>query len=335
VKIAVDAMGGDYAPDQIVKGALEAAEAMPGVELILAGDEEAIKKVDGYKELANVSISHVTGVISVNDGPVSRSRENTITACCALVKEKKADAFVSAGNTGACMAAAVINWKKIKGIDRPAIPTPIPTPHGEVILIDAGATADCRPLNLYQFAIMGAIYSERIFGRKNPRIGLLSNGTEDRKGSKLTLETFGLLKNSKLNFIGNVEGSSVFKNICDVIVCDGFTGNIMLKSIESACEMLISTAKKMIDGIVCAPEETQAGGAGPVSSPFLKVIGELQKKLDYAEYGGAPLLGVPGTCIISHGSSKAKAVKNAIGVAQKFASEKINEKIEQDISQLF
>lgn len=334
MKIAVDAMGGDHAPDQIVKGALEAAEAIPGVELILVGDEEAIKKVDGFKELANVSISNVTGVISFNDGPVSRSRENTIAACCNLVKEKKADAFVSAGNTGACMAAAVINWKKINGIDRPAIPTPIPTPHGEVILIDAGATADCKPLNLYQFAIMGAIYSERIFGRKNPRIGLLSNGTEDRKGNKLTLETFGLLKNSKLNFIGNVEGSSVFKNICDVIVCDGFTGNVMLKSIESTCEMIISTAKKMIGGVAGASNEAQ-GGAESAPSPVLKVIGELQKKLDYAEYGGAPLLGVPGTCIISHGSSKAKAVKNAIGVAKKFVSEKINEKIEQDIAGLF
>lgn len=334
MKIAVDAMGGDHAPDQIVKGALEAAETMPGVELILVGDEEAIKKVDGFKELVNVSISHVTGVISFNDGPVSRSRENTIAVCCNLVKEKKADAFVSAGNTGACMAAAVINWKKINGIDRPAIPTPIPTPHGEVILIDAGATADCKPLNLYQFAIMGAIYSERIFGRKNPRIGLLSNGTEDRKGNKLTLETFGLLKNSKLNFIGNVEGSSVFKNICDVIVCDGFTGNVMLKSIESSCEMIISTAKKMINGMAGASKEAQ-GGAGSASSPILKVIGEMQKKLDYAEYGGAPLLGVPGTCIISHGSSKAKAIKNAIGVAKKFVSEKINEKIEQDIAGLF
>ncbi len=332
--IAVDAMGGDHAPDQIVKGALEAAETMPGVELILVGDEEAIKKVDGFKELANVSISHVTGVISFNDGPVSRSRENTISVCCNLVKEKKADAFVSAGNTGACMAAAVINWKKIDGIVRPAIPTPIPTPHGEVILIDAGATADCKPLNLYQFAIMGAIYSERIFGRKNPRIGLLSNGTEDRKGNKLTLETFGLLKNSKLNFVGNVEGSSVFKNICDVIVCDGFTGNVMLKSIESSCEMIISTAKKMISGMAGVSKETQ-GGAESVASPILKVIGEMQKKLDYAEYGGAPLLGVPGTCIISHGSSKAKAIKNAIGVAKKFVSEKINEKIEQDIAGLF
>lgn len=334
MKIAVDAMGGDHAPDQIVKGALEAAETMPGVELILVGDEEAIKKVEGFKELANVSISHVTGVISFNDGPVSRSRENTIAACCNLVKEKKADAFVSAGNTGACMAAAVINWKKINGIDRPAIPTPIPTPHGEVILIDAGATADCKPLNLYQFAIMGAIYSERIFGRKNPRIGLLSNGTEDRKGNKLTLETFGLLKNSKLNFIGNVEGSSVFKNICDVIVCDGFTGNVMLKSIESTCEMIISTAKKMI-GVVAGASNAAQGGPESAPSPVLKVIGELQKKLDYAEYGGAPLLGVPGTCIISHGSSKAKAVKNAIGVAKKFVSEKINEKIEQDIAGLF
>ena len=329
MRIAVDAMGGDHAPEQIVKGALEAAEATPGIELILVGDEEAIKKVDGFKELANVSINHVTGVISFNDDPVSRSRENTIAVCCNLVKEKKADAYVSAGHTGACMAAAVINWKKIAKIDRPAIPTPIPTPHGEVILIDAGATADCKPLNLHQFAIMGAIYSERIFGRKNPRIGLLSNGTEDRKGNKLTLETFGLLKSSKLNFIGNVEGSSVFKNVCDVIVCDGFTGNVMLKSIESSCEMVMSTAKKIMGEM--------AGGSksGEAMSGVLKVMTDLQKKLDYAEYGGAPLLGVLGTCIISHGSSKAKAIKNAIGLAKKFVSEKINEAIEQDISGLF
>ncbi len=334
MKIAVDAMGGDYAPEQIVKGAIGAAENSAGIEIILVGDEEAIKKVEGYKELSNLSIHHVTGVISFNDGPVSRSRENTIAACCNLVKENAADAYVSAGNTGACMAAAVINWKKIDGIDRPAIPTPIPTPHGEVILIDAGATADCKPLNLYQFAIMGSIYSERIFGRKSPRIGLLSNGTEDRKGNKLTLETFGLLKNSKLNFIGNVEGSSVFKNMCDVIVCDGFAGNIMLKSIESTCEMIISTAKK----IISAASEKDMHGSNDQTvrgGPVMKVIDDMQKKLDYAEYGGAPLLGVPGTCIISHGSSRAKAIKNAIGVAEKFVAEKINEKIKQDIAGLF
>ncbi len=333
MRIAVDAMGGDYAPLEIVKGAIEAAETMPDVEIILVGDEEAIKKVDGFKQLANVSINHVTGVISFNDDPVSRSRENTIAVCCNLVKEKKADAYVSAGHTGACMAAAVINWKKIAKIDRPAIPTPIPTPHGEVILIDAGATADCKPINLHQFAIMGAIYSERIFGRKNPRIGLLSNGTEDRKGNKLTLETFPLLKNSKLNFIGNVEGSSVFKNVCDVIVCDGFSGNIMLKSIESSCEMIMSTAKKIIGDMMAGAAKSTAGDAN--SAGILKVIGDMQKRLDYAEYGGAPLLGVLGTCIISHGSSKAKAIKNAIGVARKFVAEKINETIEQDISKLF
>lgn len=329
MRIAVDAMGGDHAPVQIVKGAIEAAEATPGIELVLVGDEQAIRKVDGFKELSNVSINHVTGVISFNDDPVSRSRENTIAACCNLVKEKKADAYVSAGHTGACMAAAVINWKKIAKIDRPAIPTPIPTPYGEVILIDAGATTDCKPVNLYQFAIMGSIYSERIFGRKNPRIGLLSNGTEDRKGNKLTLETFELLKESKLNFIGNVEGSSVFKNVCDVIVCDGFTGNVMLKSIESSCEMVMSTAKKIMGEMAGAADHGAAGGGA------MKVIADMQKKLDYAEYGGAPLLGVLGTCIISHGSSKAKAIKNAIGVAAKFVSEKINEAIEQDIAGLF
>ncbi|OQA71516.1 MAG: Phosphate acyltransferase [bacterium ADurb.Bin243] len=202
-----------------------------------------------------------------------------------------------------------------------------------MILIDAGATADCKPINLHQFAIMGAIYSERIFGRKNPRIGLLSNGTEDRKGNKLTLETFPLLKNSKLNFIGNVEGSSVFKNVCDVIVCDGFSGNIMLKSIESSCEMIMSTAKKIIGDMMAGAAKSTAGDAN--SAGILKVIGDMQKRLDYAEYGGAPLLGVLGTCIISHGSSKAKAIKNAIGVARKFVAEKINETIEQDISKLF
>jgi len=332
VRIAVDAMGGDYAPAEIVKGVIDAAVESPDIEIILVGDEGAIKNAGTYKPAGNVTINHVTGVISFNDGAVTRSRENSISCCCDLVKEKKADAYISAGHTGACMASSVISWKKIAKIDRPAIPTPIPTPHGEVILIDAGANVDCKPLNLHQFAIMGSIYSERIFGKKNPRIGILSNGTEDKKGNKLSLETFLLLKSSKLNFVGNVEGSSIFKNVCDVIVCDGFVGNVMLKSIESTCEMIISMAKGIIGEAMCGKNTSEKASQ---EMPVFNVIENMRRRLDYAEYGGAPLLGVLGTCIISHGSSKARAIKNAIGLAKKFVAEGINEKIEQDIANSF
>jgi len=336
VRIAVDAMGGDYAPHEIVKGSLEAAVNMPEVEIILVGDSEQIQNVEGYKKLDNVSVRHVKGVISFNDDPVSRSMENSISVCCNLVKNKEADAYVSAGNTGACMASSVILWKRIEKIDRPAIPITIPTPKGQVVLIDAGANVDCKALNLYQFAVMGAKYCEAIYGVKNPRIAVFSNGTEDKKGNKLSLETFELLKNSKLNFVGNVEGKSLFKDVCDVIVCDGFVGNAILKTIEATAEMIFSTAKELMVAVQTGKqngtgEKSQDKMPGSMSD-FLQL---LKKKLDYSEYGGAPLLGVNGTCIISHGSSKAKAVKNAIAVAKKFVNEQINKKIQHDIEVLF
>lgn len=328
MKIAVDAMGGDHAPREIVIGACEAALALPGVEIILVGDQNEIGKVEGFgPKPANVTIKHTTGVISFNDDPVSRSAQNSIGVCCNLVKEREADAFISAGNTGACMASAVIQWKRIAKIERPAIPTPIPTPSGAVVLIDAGANVDCKAVNLYQFAIMGAIYSERILGVKNPRVGVLSNGTEDKKGNKLSLEAFALLKDSKLNFVGNVEGSGIFRNKCDVLVCDGFAGNAVLKAVEATAEMVLTMARDHI-------EKLSASSPGQPDS-LKGFITDLKNRMDYAEYGGAPLLGVNGTCIISHGSSKAKAVKNAVFTANKFVNEKINEKIELDAANLF
>jgi len=326
VKIAVDAMGGDHAPREIVKGSCEAALALPEVEIILVGDQKEIEKVEGFEKPANVTIKHTSGVISFNDDPVSRSAQNSIGVCCNLVKTREADAFISAGNTGACMASAVILWKKIAKIERPAIPIPIPTPTGAVVLIDAGANVDCKPLNLHQFAIMGAIYSERVLGVRNPRIGILSNGTEDKKGNKLSLEAFALLKESKLNFIGNVEGSGIFKNTCDVLVCDGFVGNGVLKAVEATSEMILTLAYDHL---------SKTEGSSPGQDSIKGFILDLKKRLDYAEYGGAPLLGVNGTCIISHGSSKAKAIKNAVFTANKFVNEKINEKIELDTANLF
>ncbi len=335
MRIAVDAMGGDYAPHEIVKGSLEAAAGMPEIEIILVGDSEQIQNVEGYKKLDNVSVRHVKGVISFNDDPVSRSTENSISVCCNLVRNKEADAYVSAGNTGACMASSVILWKRIDKIDRPAIPITIPTPSGQVILIDAGANVDCKPMNLYQFAVMGVKYCENIFGVKNPRVAVFSNGTEDKKGNKLSLETFELLKNSKLNFVGNVEGKSLFKDVCDVIVCDGFVGNAILKTIEATAEMIFSTATKIMAQAAGNTEKNGQPQDNNAANPTASFVRELKKRLDYSEYGGAPLLGVNGTCIISHGSSKAKAIKNAIAVAKKFVNEQINNKIQHDIEALF
>jgi len=326
VKIAVDAMGGDHAPFEIIKGALEVAAELPELGIILVGDQDEIKKVEGYKDMPNVSIRHAAGVITFNDDPVSRSTQNSIAVCCNLVKDKEADAFVSAGHTGACMASAVILWKRIAGIERPAIPTPIPVPTGQVILIDAGANVDCKASNLLQFALMGSVYAESIFGVKNPRVGILSNGTEDKKGCKLSLEAFALIKESKLNFVGNVEGSGIFKNICDVVVCDGFVGNALLKAIEGTADMISGLVKANI-----AEMASSAGSSGGMLSAMASSFMEkFKKRLDYSEYGGAPLLGVNGTAIIAHGSSKSRAVKNAILVAKKFVNEKITEKIEQE-----
>lgn len=309
MKIAVDAMGGDHAPVEVVKGAVEAAES--GIHVILVGDQDSIKS-----ELAKcsyptslVEVKHASEVVQMDDHPataIRRKSDSSIVVAANLVASREAHAMVSAGNTGAAMAVATLKLGRIPGIDRPAIATFFPTMNGKVVLLDAGANVDCSVENLLQFAVMGAKYSERVLKVENPRVGLLSIGEEATKGNELTKATNPRLCEVGLNFIGNVEGKDLFRGAVDVVVCDGFAGNIVLKVAEGIAEFMLSTIKKEINRSLIS----KAGVL--LMAPALR---RSKAKLDYAEYGGAPLLGVNGVCIISHGRSDARAIRNAIRVA--------------------
>ncbi|MBU7005486.1 phosphate acyltransferase PlsX [Phosphitispora fastidiosa] len=311
MKIAVDAMGGDYAPVETVKGAVEASQEL-GLEIILVGDEVRIKKELAQYEIgkAAVSVIHAPEVIEMGEAPgaaIRKKKNSSIVVSTRLVKEGAADAVVSAGNTGAAMGAALLGLGRIKGIHRPAIASVLPTVKGRSLFLDVGANAVCDPQNLLQFAVMGSIYSNKILGATNPRIGLLNIGEEETKGNPLYVEAYQLIKESGLNFVGNVEGRDITGGIADVIVCDGFVGNIVLKFGEGLAKDLMSMLreefmKNIFVKIGAALVFSQAKG--------------LRKKIDYAESGGAPLLGVNGVAVISHGSSQARAIKNAIRVAK-------------------
>ena len=303
MRIAVDAMGGDFAPREAVLGALWAVRDY-GLEVLLVGDEATIRaELAGYGPVAGIEVCHAPEVIAMHEQPavaVRKKRQSSIVLAVGLVKSGAAAGLVSAGHTGATMAAALLGLGRIGGVDRPAIASVLPDEHGGTVLLDAGANVDCKPYNLTQFALMGSIYAEKIRGVPTPRVGLLSVGEEDCKGNELTLATFPLLKGLPINFVGNVEGRDVFGGHVDVVVCDGYTGNIVLKTTEG----LAGTLFRMI--------RARIGSSG---RDLLPVIDELTRRLDYAEYGGAPLLGVNGVVVISHGSSRAKAFKNAVRVA--------------------
>ncbi|MFZ5651236.1 MAG: phosphate acyltransferase PlsX [Bacillota bacterium] len=307
MKIAVDAMGGDYAPREIVAGALEAAR--DGIEVILVGDSDSILKELGNSRRDSIEIVHTTETIAMGEQPataVRKKKDSSIVRSVRLVKEGRASAFVCAGSTGAVMAASLLGVGRIKGIDRPAIASVLPGEKGRTVLLDVGANVDCKPKHLLQFGIMGYLYAEKILGVKNPRVGLLSVGEEESKGNELTLEAFPLLKAAGINFVGNVEGRDIFNGLADVVVCDGFVGNVVLKAGEGLAMSLL----KMMKEELARNWLSKMGTA--LTLPALK---EIRRRVDYAEYGGAPLLGVNGVVIVCHGSSTAFAVRNAIKVA--------------------
>lgn len=310
MKIAVDAMGGDYAPQEIVTGAIEAAKDY-GLPVILVGDEDQVYQcMEGHQPSGLVTVMHAPEVIGMSEQPavaVRRKKNSSIVIATRLVREGEADALVSAGSTGAAMAAALLGLGRIKGIDRPAIAGVLPREKGYTVLLDAGANVDCKPHHLLQFGVMGYLYAEKILGQENPRVGLLSNGEEETKGDETTLAAYPLLKRAPVNFIGNVEGRDIFKGTVDVVVCDGFVGNIVLKAGEGLAQALF----KMMREEMTKTWPAKVGTA--MAAPAMKGI---QKRLDSAEYGGFPLLGVNGVAIISHGNSKARAIKNAIRVAR-------------------
>ncbi len=312
MKIAVDAMGGDYAPREVVMGVLEASRQ--GVEIILVGDGEKILRELGKERSSRIEVVHAKETIAMGDQPavaVRRKRDSSIVKSIQLVKKGTAGAFVSAGSTGAVMAAALIELGRITGIDRPAIAAVIPGKKGGTILLDAGANVDCKPKNLLQFGIMGHLYARKMLGVKNPRVGLLSLGEEESKGNELTLKAFPLLKEAGINFVGNVEGRDLFTGSVNVVVCDGFVGNVALKAGEGMAMALTRMIRE---------ELTRNWLYRMGTVPALPVLKGIMRKVDYAEYGGAPLLGVNGVVIICHGSSKALAIKNAIKMAAAAAS---------------
>lgn len=311
MRIALDAMGGDFAPEEVVKGAVQAAEAYPELEIILVGRGEAITSyLPAGLWPRNVSLREAAEVIDMTEHPaqaVRKKKDASIVVATRMVKEGEAEAVVSAGSTGAQMASALLVLGRIRGIERPAIATVMPTLAGGKLILDVGANPDAKPQHLLQYALMGSIYTEKILGIRNPRVALLNIGSEEGKGNELTQNTYPLLQERIPNFIGNLEGRDVPYGKGDVIVCDGFVGNVLLKTAEGLAGALFELIKEKI-----TDTPLRKLGAAAVK-PGLKEIAQM---MDYAEYGGAPLLGVNGISIICHGSSKAKAIVNALRVAQ-------------------
>ena len=331
MKLALDAMGGDNAPAEIVKGALAAVKKYP-CEIVLVGNETVITEIlneePDWKDFP-ITIKHTDEVIEMNEHPadaVRNKKNSSIVVATQLVKSGECDAVISAGSTGAAVTAAQLILKRIHGIGRPTIATPIPTPEGVTLLLDSGANVDSKPEHLVQSGIMGALYAEHVLGKKNPRVGLLNIGEEETKGNEQVKETYQILKNmTTINFTGNAEGRDIPTGKFDVIVCDGFVGNVVLKFAEGLAHTIFKVIKESID----------AGGV-PVKLAALllaPVLTNLSKRLDASEYGGAPLLGVNGYCIISHGSSDAKAICNAIRVANEFVSGNVSEHIKTALEQ--
>ena len=326
MRIVVDAMGGDRAPFVVVEGAVEAAREH-GVPVILVGDAEIVRAELAKYDTAGlpITVKHADEVVGMAEPPsqaVRRKRKSSMWIGVQLVKSGEAEAFVSAGNTGAAMAASVLSWGTLPGVERPAIAVLLPTLRGVTTMLDVGATVDCKPKHLAQFAVMGEIYASSILKRENPSVGLLSIGEEAGKGNDVIRETFAALKRMPINFIGNLDGKEVYKGKADIVVCDGFIGNVALKISESVAEMISELLRA----------ELTRTWRFRLGALLLKpAFANFKKTVDYSEYGGAPLLGVNGICIIGHGGSTAKAIRNAIRVAREFSAERVNERIVADL----
>jgi glycerol-3-phosphate acyltransferase PlsX len=319
VKIALDAMGGDTAPEPTVAGAIRAARELP-VEIVLVGPREALEQqLARYpKPPANLSIVHASEVIGMEESPVAsirKKRDSSINVGVGLLKDKQVEAFVSAGNTGAVVSASTLLVGLLPGIERPGIAIVLPGVKGDTLLIDVGANIDPKPLHLLQYGLMGEAYCRCVLGTSRPTVGLLNVGEEEGKGTEFTKETYGLLEASGVNFVGNVEGRDIFSGEFNVIVCDGFAGNVAIKTAESLAHAINVLLKR---SLTVSPLTRL--GAWLARDAFRN----LRKEVDYAEHGGAPLLGVDGISIIAHGASSAKAIKNALRVAYESVRRELN-----------
>lgn len=325
-------MGGDHAPEPIVLGAIEAATHFADeMEIILVGDEEAIRQFLPPERARSLGIQivHATECIGMEESAASsfrKKRDSSIAVATKLASEGSAEAVVSAGNTGAVVTASLLNLGRIAGVLRPAIASVVPTHHnGQCILLDVGANSDTKPLHLYQFALMGRVFARCVYGIPSPSVGLLNIGEESSKGSEVAQQAFKILNDnaSLLNFVGNVEGRDILRGTADVIVCDGFTGNVILKFAESVVGMVVGAIRN----------ELKENLKFKLGAALLKpVFAKVKSRLNYEEYGGAPLLGLNGSVVIAHGTSSPKAIKNALRVAAKGARERVDTKIAEEVS---
>lgn len=330
MKVAIDAMGGDHAPEEILLGAMAAVKDY-GCDIVLVGDETLLREAmskHGVREGEHIFVHHASEVIDMHESPgaaVRKKRDASVVVATRLVKEGECAAVISAGSTGAAVAAALFGLGRLPKIERATIATPIPNLTGTTMLLDSGANVDSKPKHLVQSAIMGSIYAKYVLVVENPRVGLLSIGEEETKGNELTLSTYPLLAQvQNINFVGNIEGRDIPQGTVDVVVCDGFVGNVVLKFGEGLASAIMRLLKDAVQ---------QSGFLTKMASlMLLPVLKRLRKKLDYAEYGGAPLLGVNGCCIICHGSSKAKAIKNAVRVAKEFTEQQVATHISEMIA---
>ena len=322
MRIAVDAMGGDNAPDEIVSGVLESIELLDkDDEVVLVGPESQL--LSSFKKLrsrAGIRIADAPDVIAMDEKPIEALRakpKSSISVMAKMAKLGEVDAVISAGNTGACVAAFQMRMRNLEGVNRPGIAVVFPTFDGPVTICDVGANIACKPINLYQYAVMASIHSKNILGIERPRVGLMSIGKEDAKGNEAVKKARELLRNDpNLNFIGNIEGRDIFKGVCDVAVCEGFVGNVILKLTEG-----------LVSGLFKAIKHELMTEKLRLAMKFKPIMQRIYKKYDYNEYGGAPLMGINGTALICHGSSKSRTIKNAVLAAKKYHTEKINDKI--------
>jgi len=329
LRIVIDAMGGDQAPEEIVKGAVDAVKSFSDLTCILTGKEGKINRIlDNYEyNVDSIEVVDASQVVTMSDKPsevLRKKKDSSLIVGTNLVKDNNAEALISAGNTGAVMASGIFNIGRVSEVKRPPIATVFPSKIGKTIVLDAGANVDSNPQHLIQFAIMGQIYAEQVLNITNPRVGLLSIGEEKEKGNKLNKNTYKLMeKESKINnFIGNIEGRDIFKGNCDVVVCDGFVGNIVLKTTEGVASFVFDLLKETLTKNL----------KSKLGAMLLKdELKKMKEKVDYKQYGGAPLLGLQGLVIISHGSSDSQAIFSAIKVAREAIQNNVVQIIENKL----
>ena len=328
MRIVLDAMGGDHAPQLVVEGGVMAAREY-GIEVVLVGPQEVVEAELAKHDTAGLSLPvvHASEVIEMTDEPsvaARKKRDSSMVVGMNLLKSGEADAFTTAGNSGGALAAALFRLGRIKGIKRPALSTVFPTRKGLCFISDIGANTDCRPVYLLQFGIMGSAYAERVLGIPNPRVGIVSNGEEEGKGNILVKEAVKLLKESDLNFIGNVEGKDIPAGLADVVVTDGFSGNIVIKLSEGVASLLMGVME----------EEIKKRPVAMLGALLARsALREVKSRLDYSEYAGAPLLGVDGVVIVGHGRSNAKAIKNMVRVGKEAVEKGMLEAIKEGIAE--